>query len=540
MNTACAPSVEPLSACAQATSPEPGASPADSRAAGGLAPGIVQAQITPGARTCIVVGSLGSVGELDLAPYPNLLWIARAPAMPGRFRVDPKKLLILPPDSPDLTGAVSALNRFIELDAVRLPSIFLTDELVGASAAEFLPVVGSIFAHCEKHHRAREFRQQLGFSYQRNILANLSAYARHRVPRSWAGALDGVPAIVCGAGPSLDASAAKLAACAPRAVVFAADSALRALDRRGLAADFCISVDARKTPENCLPPGTRPPARVVLASPGTPAWLEAVPPDRAFFLSGRQATEDLLAKSGVPKTVPEISENCGITAFELAVFLGCRPICLFGMDHAVDTKNPARRHTQELADNLQQQHEQERQPERNRNYAKVPGNFQDEVPTSIFREWSYLDSRCASLPAGVVCNVTDRGARFRNTTVVHPDDFALDAAAADKLAPLARLPAAESAGDPNWSKLRDVFARLARKVEKEIAGAQTEFARGRPRKAFDLLHALIRDQQVHLLLGNYVLKLRPHLADAAAFNPVVWPRLFAECRALCALAKDLH
>ncbi len=502
--------------------------------------GLASAQVCPGSRTCIVVGSLDDVEGLDLGVYPNVMWFSRDRAMPARFRIDRRKLLIVPPGSVDLPRLSSALTQFIELDAIRLPSIFLTDEIVGESAPVYLNTIETIFAQCEMHHRGREFREQLGFIYQRNVLANLSAYVRHRVPRTWAGALKGVPAFICGAGPSLDASAAKLAECAPHGVVFAADSAVRALSKRGITVDFSVTVDSRKSPENCLPPGTRLPDRVILANSAPPAWIEAMPPERVYFLSSCQLTEDELEKFGFRQTAIETKENCGITAFELAVHLGCQPIYLFGMDHAVDTKDPTRRHTLDLATNLQEEHKKNLKETKNRNYAKVPGNYQDEIATALFHEWSYLDKRCTFLPAGLVHNVIDRGARFRNTTIVHPDAFAVDPAWSGKAARLAQLAVAEPIDERAWERLREVFTRLARKAEKTIADAQLELGRGRKRRGFEILFDLFRDTQFHVLFGNYFLRIRPPLLHSAEVHSSLWPRLFDECRVLCALAKNLR
>ena len=497
--------------------------------------GIASAQISRGSQTCIVVGGLDGVAELDLGVYPNVLWFGRgAGTVPDRLRAHPANVSVEPLERLDAKRTVSALDRFIRLDAIRLPSIFVTEDAVGESAVNFLPIIEAIFAQCEMHHRVRGFRQQQGFISQKHVLANLPAYVRRRVPRTWAGALEGVPAFVCGAGPSLDASAAKLAECARHGAVLAADSALRALDKRGIEVDFAVAVDARKTPENCLPPGTRIPARVILASAGAPAWLQAVPRERLYFLSGRQRTEDLLAQAGIAKTAAAISENCGTTAIELALYLGCQPICLFGMDHAVDSKDPSRWHSQDLTESLQKQ----MQLPPDRNYPKIPGNYQDEIATPLFREWRFLDNRCAALPAGLVRNVIDRGARLRNTTLVHPDDFAADPVWPEKSPHFAGLSAADSVGDDEWEKLRTAVVRDAGCAEEVVAEALRELQHGRLPLAIQVLAALFKDDRFGILFGNYSLKMRPHLENAAGSSPRLWPELARECHELCALAKS--
>jgi hypothetical protein len=499
--------------------------------------GLASAQVSPGSRTCIVVGNVDGVEDLDLGAYPNVLWFGRdGGALPDRFRVDPRRLAVEPVGHADPARTTAVLDRFIRLDALRPPSIFVTEEILGEHADRFLPVIETIMTQCEIHLHARGFRQQQGFTSQRHVLANLPAYVRHRLPRAWAGALDGVPAFVCGAGPSLDASAAKLAACAGRGVVFAADSALRALDRRGIAVDFAVTVDPRKTPEHCLPPGTRAPGRMIAASAGVPGWRQAVPPERLFFLSGRQRTEDLLERSGFSRTAVTAGENCGATAFELAVHLGCRPICLFGLDHAVDGKDPARWHSQD--------HTQvplvPGSPAPERSHPTVPGNYQDEIATPFFREWSFLDGRCAALPAGLVRNVTDRGARLRNTALVHPDAFAAEPDWPGKSPRLARLPAAAPVAGGDWEKLRATVVRDAQRAGTFAAQALRELRHGRAPHAVQALTALFREDRFGLLFGNYSLKAMPHLVQPAEVSPQVWQELASECRELCAVAQNLR
>ena len=257
-----------------------------------------------------------------------------------------------------------------------------------------------------------------------------------------------------------------------------------------------------------------------------------MPRERLYFLSGRQRTEDHLAQAGIAKTAAAVSENCGTTAIELALYLSCRPICLFGMDHAVDSKDPTRWHSQDLTENLQKQ----MQLPPDRNYPKIPGNYQDEIATPLFREWRFLDNRCAALPAGLVFNVIDRGARLRNTTLVHPDDFAADPGWPEKFSHFAGLSAADSIGDDEWEKLRTAVVRDASRAADIAAQALHEVQHGRQQRAVAALGALSQDDQFGLLFGNYSLKMLPHLLNSAEANPRLWAELARECHELCALA----
>jgi hypothetical protein len=496
--------------------------------------GIVSAQMSPGARTCVVVGSLEQVDGLDLASYQSLLWFAREGAcVPERFGVTPARLVVEPVERADSTRIGGAVDRLIQRDAVRLPSVILTEDAVGEAAGQFLPVVETILAQCESHLRARLTRQRVGFLWQTHLLANLRAYADRRVPAAWAGALQGVPAFVCGSGPSLDASAAKLAAVADRGLVLAADSALGALARLGVAVDFAVSIDATKTPEKCLR-DCPPPAHLVLASVSPPEWRDAVPADRVCYVSGNQMTEQWLAEQGVYKTTMSVQGNCGITAVELAVFLGCSPIYLFGMDNAVDGKGSGRLHQQHFNTALLGD-------ERFRataNYPKVPGNYQEEIATPFLREWRMLDTRCAELPAGSVTNVIDRGARLRNTTLLHPDDFSLAAGPSDKALRLAALAPLDGLGELQWRKAAQAVQRAAGGVQGKINEAWTALHRGDQARAVRLLADAFQNAAFRSLMGNYGLKVMPHLVQPSG-SVEFWKTQIAECRSLIALTKDL-
>ena len=380
------------------------------------------------------------------------------------------------------------------------------------------------------HHGARITRQRDGYDWQRHLLQNLPGYAERRVPASWKDALRGMPAFVCGAGPSLDVSAPVLAAHAGHAVVFSADSALRALNRHGVQADFGVSIDVAKRPEKCLPPGN-PPPRIVLSAVSPPAWLSAAPRDHCYFLSSGQVTLDWLAAQGVAKTELAARENCGNTALELARYLGCAPIYLFGLDLALDAGNPAHRHNSAVDATVyaasgfdaEQQH------------PHVPGNYAESVPTFAFSDWRSLDERLASWPGNLVINVNDRGARFRNTRLVHPADFSFNPAGADKLPALARLapsPRPEAASAPALKRLRAVARRAAARAEM----LRTEFRAHGPAGAVQVFREGLVDPEARAVFGAFSLKLMPHLLPPTEGDAAFWSALIDEFTALAGLA----
>lgn len=476
-------------------------------------------KLSPGATTGILIGSAVGLDATRLQGCQQLLWWAEAAVPSARFPIPVERLA---PGTPD---AEVQLERFLRRDPRHLPSLF-----VGADgdAPAYQPIIALVHDALEQAHRARLTRQRDGFTWQKHLLANAPAYLRHRLPGAWAGALRGLPAFVCGAGPSLDVSIAKLAAHADRAVIFAADSALRALARHGVTADFVVSIDAAKVPEKCLPETHRP-ARAVLASVSPPGWPTALGSTPYTFLSGNQVTDSWLATQGAPRTAVGVTESCGSTAIELAHHLGCEPICLFGLDLAVDPARQARRHQQDADPTLYSQSNYDPTA----TLPRVPGNYADTVPCFALGDWRQLDARLATRTDRRYFNVTDRGARLSGSTVVHPDAFSLDAPAGAKASRLAALPSTTPADPAALAKIRAIGTRCAR----ALPALRQAFAKSGPAGLAEAFRPLLRDPDTGRVLGAYALKLMPHLVPPIEGDTAQWQGLLDEFAELCALMQ---
>jgi hypothetical protein len=246
-------------------------------------------------------------------------------------------------------------------------------------------------------------------------------------------------------------------------------------------------------------------------------------------------TEDGLAKIGVGKTAVGVEENCGFTALALALHLGCGPIYLFGMDHSVDSKDPRRWH-QKLADPTL---ELKTALHSNRALPKVPGNYQDEIATPLFREWRALDARCAALPAGLIFNVIDRGAKLSNTTLVAPEVFAPPEDRGDKEPRLAQLAAPDAFDAHRWTDVRTALHATADSAALVLAQARAEVKGGQPLRAAEILARTFRQKEFNLIFGNYSLKIMPHLVRPERVDAKAWLPLIAECEELVELARGV-
>ncbi len=488
----------------------------------------------PGATSCILIGEPGADVSADLRHYRHALWFtdaegARADSA-SLSSAATQHIIVDASPAPDFA---SLLARFIGKDPRHLPSLYVTRTVLERSQSAFEGAIEKIHAILQEQHQARETRQKDGFIWQRHLFQNVIAYAQQRLPAAWKGALTGLPAFVCGAGPSLDVSAPRLAAAAGCGIVFAADSALRTLARHGVAADFAVSIDAAKLPAKCLPPGA-PPTRVILANTSPPEWRDALPPETGWFVSGNQLTEDWLDAQGVARTAICAQENCGATALELARFLGCAPIYVFGIDLAVDAARPAQRHAADADAALYR--DSGYNPDQH--LPIVPGNYAASVPTFAPGDWRALSTRIAGWPAGLVFNVTDRGARLSNTTLVRPEHFVLATSAGEKSAALARLatPARLGNATATLAVMRDTGRRATRLIEP----LRASLGAAGPPAAAKLFRHFFGDPDVGRILGAFSFKLMPHLLPPVEDDASLWHSLIEEFAVLAQTAASIN
>jgi len=489
----------------------------------------------PGTTTCVLVGGLGGETEADFRAYKALLWFVddetKGIRPPGIAR---ESIHVMGTADADLREVSSAILALISRDARRLPSVFVTKDAASGNASAYKAILGQVHDSIELQHRARETRQKDGFTWQKHVLLNAPRYAQRRLPPSWEGMLKGIPAFVCGAGPSLDASCGALAAVAGQGIIFSADSALRALARRGIPADFAVSIDAAKTPEKCLAPDM-PAPRVILSGVSPPAWGEAVAQDRQYFVSNRQVTLDLLAAKGLPKTNVSATESCGSTALEIARFMGCSPIYLFGMDLALDPASPSSRHNS-AADatvyaasgfNFEQK------------YPLVPGNFGKELPTHIIGDLRALNRRLSEWPFGLVVNVNDRGARLDNATLVAPADLSVRSPAIDKHRLLDGLAKPAPVSRESLSSSLGSLRALGEAGIEAMAAPRRALEQGGPSAAAAELRRLFSQGDFGRAMGAFSLKAMPHLVMPVEGDALFWGGLLGELDELVRIAASI-
>jgi hypothetical protein len=193
------------------------------------------------------------------------------------------------------------------------------------------------FVTLEHYHRGVDLLasdcEDRGLKVLGNALQNLSLLPQSKLGSALEGKCAGMPAIVCGAGPSLDATIPLLGELKDKALLIAGGSAIRALNGKGIDPHLSAGLDPS-------PPKTR--------------FLEQDSFSSPFFYQGRYSHELLKRVQGPLIAMPDggsyplegwMLGECGVLSerFEagwtvanfcaaIAAHLGCTPIIFVGMD----------------------------------------------------------------------------------------------------------------------------------------------------------------------------------------------------------------
>ena len=198
-------------------------------------------------------------------------------------------------------------------------------------------IAQEFFAQLEHYHRGIDLLasdcEDMGLKVLSNAISNLQVLPRARLGQSLEGKCAGMPAIVCGAGPSLDLVASLLGKLKDQALIIAGGSAVRVLNAHGIHPHICGHIDP-------APPQRR--------------FLEQDNFETPFFYQGRFSSHLLstvhgpllwMADSGSYPLESWLMAECGVFAerFDggwtvsnfctaLAAHLGCSTILFVGMD----------------------------------------------------------------------------------------------------------------------------------------------------------------------------------------------------------------
>jgi hypothetical protein len=202
-----------------------------------------------------------------------------------------------------------------------------------------LAKVEALWSQCRriqgKVHLLASDYQDFGSVILKNVQKNLERVSKYLEWGSIKNSLQGLPAIICGAGPSLNDAIQTLKQASDKAVVFGGGAALCALSRAGIPVHMAAGIDP---------------------DPGAARFLEHAVFEAPFFYQDRFSERILSLTQGPLFQVPsnggyELEQwlreelhletepfdgGWTVATFctALAVYLGCSPVILAGMDFA--------------------------------------------------------------------------------------------------------------------------------------------------------------------------------------------------------------
>jgi SAM-dependent methyltransferase len=245
---------------------------------------------------------------------------------------------------PDFAGAAEAW-RAVDV-ATSEPRTFVHPALERACPDRVAAAL-MVAEHLVTGARANaEARRQFAGRYLTQTLANLPVVATEGDVAALAGLAAGRPAVVVGAGPSLDRRLDLLRAIAGRALVIAVDTATRPLLAAGVTPDLVVGVDPSETNAAHLRDLGDVRGLWLVGEPSLHPSVFPAFADRTFtFAVAEHEPWPWLAAQGVERGRLRAWGSVLTTAFDLACHLGCGPIAFLGADLAYSRGLQYCRHT---------------------------------------------------------------------------------------------------------------------------------------------------------------------------------------------------
>ncbi|RJP23322.1 MAG: DUF115 domain-containing protein [Candidatus Omnitrophota bacterium] len=266
----------------------------------------------------------------------------------GSLFADPKIICLVGPAMDTLERILRANHVGVGMWGLALYVDRATQERYPALFQKTATIIRRVEDLCGENIRVQADR---GKGIQRNLLRNLPFILRSESADAWENVLRNVPAVIVGAGPSLNKNINRLRDAPPGVLLISTDTALRPLMKRGIIPHILVACD---------------PTRINLNHfedfPSLDPMIFAFLPELYYeilakypFHQKRICLHDLQSNTikqfapflGIRGTFQR-SMNVGYCAFSLARLLGCSPIVLTGMDlaisphgrsHAEDTAN---------------------------------------------------------------------------------------------------------------------------------------------------------------------------------------------------------
>ncbi|MBD3267654.1 DUF115 domain-containing protein [bacterium] len=281
-----------------------------------------------------------------------------------------------------------------------------------------LTMMQNAVEHAEQNKQVQTVR---GLFIQHNLLRNLPFFLRSIPLRAFENRFCSIPALVIGAGPSLDKQLEILKTVPSTFLIVAVDTAIHVLQSNGIQPHFIVAADPMQMNFKHF-------QRVESLEPAVLAFL----PETNYKIlekypnhSKMVCLHDLESKTIRAwasflniKTTFRRGMNVGYCAFSLARQLGCSPLILVGMDLAISTDGAT--HAKHTANVSQVHYSTETQtaeitgnvPEKERAVVEVEGYYGQPVLTyPSFRQYIlHFEKEMAQMDTPVI-DATEGGAK---------------------------------------------------------------------------------------------------------------------------------
>lgn len=214
---------------------------------------------------------------------------------------------------------VSALKLYADLDAAGFAQL---EHQIAFQSAEKLALVDEYL--------------QYGVSFFRNFYYNLFQLPHAHLGNGLFGKFDNVPAIICGAGPSLDKHLDKLTALKTRALLFAGGSSLNALASKKITPHFGAGIDPNSLQHERIKETAHLAVPFFYRNRFFYGALEALNGPKLYLTGtgGYDIAEWFEEQLGIEGECLDEGHNVVNFCIEIAQAMGCNPIILIGVDLA--------------------------------------------------------------------------------------------------------------------------------------------------------------------------------------------------------------
>jgi hypothetical protein len=239
---------------------------------------------------------------------------------------------------PDYSGAANC-GKYVDVSEPPLVLVcpllaeHRVDEVAAARA-----VATRLISEAELNANARK---RFAGRYLLNSLANLAVIGRESNVASLDGLFGDRPAVIVGAGPSLDDNLPALAALQERAVIICADTALRPLRAGGVRPHIVVAVDPAPLNAEHLA-GLEGLTDIWLAAEGSldPSAFGSFEGRTFVFKVSDHEPWPWLRTAGCDRGLLRAWGSVVTSAFDLALRMGCAPIVFAGLDLSYPVRRP--------------------------------------------------------------------------------------------------------------------------------------------------------------------------------------------------------